>query len=435
MTELMQPLKRPIVGTFIHYSVIKKLKKQKYNFKSYTRLLELAKASVEAGVTLFFFSIKDFDFRQNLIFGTSYDIDSNQWRQDYYPLPDVLFKRGDEGSNKFIIEHIEDILNQHHVIKVNSQSYFDKWEVYRDLSKIDSASKYLPHSVLYQEENDLKNFLKQNNEAYLKGVRGGRGRWIFRIQKKPKGKFEYSYFVNKMVTGQAESWEDLVKEISKFFGERKFIIQKEIKLIKINDSKVDFRAELQRDGEGKLNIIGVSARIGKNQSPITIHSSAYPIEIFLKEVLNYPDLLLKELMAKVHHFLFTIYESLEKVYGTFGEMGIDFGIDQDGEIWFIEPNSKSAKVSLMKAYDQETFHQAFLNPLLFSKYLYMKKSNESDKSSGRMWEYDCDDCGDCCDCCECCDCDDYDGCDDCCDCCDCCDCDGCDDCDDCDDHE
>ncbi|MDQ0157915.1 YheC/YheD family protein [Robertmurraya andreesenii] len=74
----------------------------------------------------------------------------------------------------------------------------------------------------------------------------------------------------------------------------------------------------------------------------------------------------------------TIYESLEKVYGTFGEIGIDFGIDQAGEIWFIEPNSKSAKVSLMKAYDQETFHQAFVNPLLYAKYLYMQKNTDPD---------------------------------------------------------
>ena len=380
MTESMEHLKRPIVGTFIDNSVITRLKEQKYKFGSYNRVQELAKASAEADVTLFFFSIYDFDFKQNVIVGTRFDIDSNHWKQEYFPLPDVLYnRRGCGGSSKFIVEHIEDVLDEHQVIKVNSQSYFDKWEFYRDLSQINEVRKYLPYSVLYQGESDLRTFLKNNNEAYLKGVRGGRGRWIFRIRKKPEGKFEYSYYVNKMFTGQAESWMDLVRNIYKFFGERKFIIQKGINLIKIDDSKVDFRAELQRDGEGKINIIGVCARIGKSQSPITIHSSAYPIEKFLKEFMYYPDFAIKELMARVHQFLFTIYESLEKVYGTFGEMGIDFGIDQDGEIWFIEPNSKSAKVSLMKAYDQETFHQAFLNPLLFSKYLYMQKSTESDQ--------------------------------------------------------
>ena len=119
----------------------------------------MAKASVDAGVTLFFFSIYDFDFKQNVILGTSFDIDSNQWKQDYFPLPDVLYnRRAGGGSSKFIVEHIEDVLNEHQVIKVNSQSYFDKWEFYRDLSQINEVRKYLPYSVLYQEESDLERF-------------------------------------------------------------------------------------------------------------------------------------------------------------------------------------------------------------------------------------------------------------------------------------
>ncbi|MDQ0157143.1 YheC/YheD family protein [Robertmurraya andreesenii] len=307
----MVPLKRPIVGTFVSNSVIRRLNNQNYKFRSYERIQELAKASVEAGVTLFFFSIKDFNFKKNVIVGTSFDIDSNQWKQDDFPLPDVLYHRGGGGGpNKFSAKQMEDILDEHQVVKVNSQSYFDKWEVYRDLSQINEVRKYLPYSVLYQREHDLRKFLLRNNEAYLKGVRGGRGKWIFRIQRKPNWKFEYSYYLNKMYTGQAESWQDLIQEIYRFFGDREFIIQKGIDLIKIKDRRVDFRAELQRDGEGKINIIGVCARIGESQSPITIHSSAYPIETFFKEFLNWPDNVLEKLMERVHQFLLCAWQRI-----------------------------------------------------------------------------------------------------------------------------
>ncbi|MCM3584655.1 YheC/YheD family protein [Mesobacillus maritimus] len=376
----MMPLNRPIVGVFIDHSVILRLNKQKTNFRSYQRILEMAKASVEAEVTLYYFSIKNFDFKQNLILGTSFDVETNQWKQEYFPLPDILYnRRAGGGASKFIVEHIEDILDQHKVIKINTHSYFNKWEVYQELSQMAEVSQYLPYSVMYQDESDLKDFLKLRNEAYLKGVRGGRGRWIYRVRKKPEGKFEYSYFVNKMVREQVDSWEELINKIRKFYKSRNFIIQKTINLIQFNGSKVDFRAELQRNGEGELTIVGVCARIGKSNSPITIHSSAYPIEEFFKEFLYFSDEDVTKLMERVHQFLYSIYESLEKVYGKFGEIGIDFGIDEEGEIWFIEPNSKSAKVSLMKAYDQETFHQAFLNPLLYSKYLYRKKRTSDDQ--------------------------------------------------------
>ena len=185
-----------------------------------------------------------------------------------------------------------------------------------------------------------------------------------------------------MFIDEAECWDDLVREVHKFFGKREFIIQKGIKLIKVNDSKVDFRAELQRDGEGKVNIIGVCARIGKGQSPITIHSSAYPIKKFLKEYLYYSNIELEELIERVYQFLFTIYEPWKRCMGHLEKWESILGLIRMGRIWFIEPNSKSAKVSLMKAYGQETFHQAFLNPLLFSKYLYTQKSIESDKGLG-----------------------------------------------------
>ena len=77
-----------------------------------------------------------------------------------------------------------------------------------------------------------------------------------------------------------------------------------------------------------------------------------------------------------------MYSALEKIYGTFGEIGLDFGIDKKGEIWFIEPNAKSAKVSFQKAFGRRTFHQAFRNPLEFAKYLYEK--NEEKKKRSKM---------------------------------------------------
>lgn len=369
---------RPVIGVFVDHAVIRRLIKQKSLFKSYPRLEALAKASFEADVTLYYFSTNNFDFMQNLVFGTSFNFQLNKWEQQYFPLPDVLYnRRAGGGPSRFIFEHIEQIFEERQVVKINSKSYFDKWEVYQDLSQVSKVRKYLPYSVVYEQERHLKKFLKKNDEAYLKGVRGGRGKWIFRVRKLPEGKFEYSYYVDDVLSiGQVE-WAELIEEIQKFYGERKFIIQKAINLLKVEDSKVDFRAELQRDGEGKLNILGVCSRIGISQSPITIHSSAYPIEYFFKEFLQYSDEKINKLTGKIHKFLTKIYKALEKVYGVFGEIGIDFGIDQDGEIWFIEPNSKSAKVSLMKAYDDETFYHAFLNPVLFSKYLFYKKNRKT----------------------------------------------------------
>jgi hypothetical protein len=366
-------MEKPIIGVFINHSVIRKLKKQETNFDSYPRILELVKSSIEANKTLYFFSIRTFYFIKKQVLGTFYNSNTKRWEQKEFPLPDVLYnRRGGGGQSTNIANDIEKTILEHGAIKLNSQTYFDKWEVFQELSKY-PVMKYLPETVEYKNELDLFVFLFKHGRAYLKGTRGGKGRWIFRVRKLQDGTYEYSYFNDEVVMGHALCWFDLITKINKFYGSRKFIIQKTINLLEMNDRKVDFRAELQRNGTGNLEIMGVCARLGQSNSPITIHSSAYPFEKFLSEFLHYSDEKVNEMTEKVHEFLISIYTSLEDVYGIFGEIGIDFGLDEDGNIWFIEPNSKSAKVSLMKAYDYKTVHQVFLNPILFSEYLYKKK--------------------------------------------------------------
>jgi hypothetical protein len=54
--------------------------------------------------------------------------------------------------------------------------------------------------------------------------------------------------------------------------------------------------------------------------------------------------------SAVHEFLFSVYEYIENNYSEYAEIGIDFAIDTNEKIWFIEANSQSTKVSLNKAY-------------------------------------------------------------------------------------
>ena len=77
----------------------------------------------------------------------------------------------------------------------------------------------------------------------------------------------------------------------------------------------------------------------------------------------------QKLKKKIEQFLITAYTCIEKSYGTFGEIGIDFALDTDGKIWFIEANAKPAKDALYQAYDRETIRKAFQYPLEYAKYI------------------------------------------------------------------
>lgn len=370
---------RPIIAVLVENSVIQKLNKQQTAFRSYQRIQELSRASQESKVTLYFFSIKNLDIVQKKINGTYYCLKSNLWKQKEYPFPNILYNRRGEKRNDITFLKMEENFKEIGVLNINAKSYFDKWDVYDKLHQNTEVSPYLPFTQYYKTDEDIINFLAYHDAVYLKGVRGGRGKWIFKIKKLSNDEYEYSYFTDEMIVEKVDDVNSLLSAIHKFFKGNHFIIQKSIDLIQLDESKVDFRAEMQRNGKGELSILGISARVGRTMSPITIHSSAYPIVFFLREILHYSDEKMESTLDEVHDFLFTIYHAIEESYGTFGEIGIDFAIDESERIWFIEPNSRSAKVSLMKAFDETTFHLSFVNPVEYGKFLYRQSKNLTER--------------------------------------------------------
>jgi hypothetical protein len=85
------------------------------------------------------------------------------------------------------------------------------------------------------------------------------------------------------------------------------------------------------------------------------------------------------LQAKINRFLQTVFRAVEQVYGSFGEMGIDFGLDTQGHLWLIECNSKSAKVALYHAFGRQKVRQSFCNLLQYAKYLVEKQNNNNNQ--------------------------------------------------------
>ncbi|WP_040950285.1 YheC/YheD family protein [Gorillibacterium massiliense] len=368
---------KPLIGVFVLHHTIRNIKRKNYDFHSYVRMKELAKAGQEAQVSLFYFSTLMVDSKNESIRGLYWSAKFDEWKEKVFPFPDVLYdRRGTGGSEKYsmLAQNIGDIFARKNIKKVNSNSFFDKVDVYRRLKEVPEVSHYVPITELCEGDEDLILFLSNHPRAYLKAGRGGRGKQVLSVVKLPDKSYQISYMHDQIFTQIAAGAMELIDLVRKYFNGRSFVMQKEIDLIQIGASKVDFRAELQRNGRGQLEVAGICGRLGQENAPITIHSNAFPFQTFLRQFQLIPEQEIDSLTSKVHQFLLDIYLTLEKLYGTFGEIGIDFGIDKNGEIWFIEPNSRSAKVSMQKAYDPQTFHRTFLNPVEYAKYICLEKA-------------------------------------------------------------
>ncbi|BCU82116.1 hypothetical protein JIR001_18990 [Polycladomyces abyssicola] len=353
----------PLVGVFTSIGYIRYLKEQRPSFRS----IELEKANRDAKTVLFYFSIKDISFKKKTISGTSFNVRRGQWERRTYPFPDVLYDRGSGRATqkeKHVIARQQ--LSQFPISKINAQHYFDKWDLHEKLIQCNEMKPYLPETKLY-DFHELEKMLKKHSTIYLKSAIGSMGRRVMRLTK--DSHYNFSCFREELQTGTLDKLDDIHSVIEQFFGVDKIIMQQGIDLFKINNRNVDMRATVQRNGSDDLVINSIAVRIGIEGSPVTSSRSGSNVQRLDEFLENYGYHFSSDVKERIEKFLFQTYRCIENVYGPFGEMGIDFGLDNKGNVYFIESNSKPAKDTLYKSHDKNTIRNAFLNPLEYAKYL------------------------------------------------------------------
>ncbi|GGK26852.1 hypothetical protein GCM10010965_19490 [Caldalkalibacillus thermarum] len=246
------PLSKPIVGVFVFPKQIQKLIQQKPHY----RYVELSQANLTAKTTLYFFCQGDVDDELNKIKGTYFDTKEGLWKQSYFPFPDVLYRRTDSLNRPKYVK-LRQKIDEHGIKPLNYLEGFNKWDVYQHLFQDSAVNFYVPKAILFKDQDDLKQMLDRYHNIYVKPRRGGRGRGVMRITKLGQGNFETRSFSRQTVIHRGKTLAELAEKIREAYKGRKVIVQQGIDLIEYKNSIADLRAEVQRNGKGKLEIIGI----------------------------------------------------------------------------------------------------------------------------------------------------------------------------------
>jgi hypothetical protein len=361
----------PLIGTFTDSTSVRIASEQRPG----TKLRNLSLASKDAGTIIYFFSVDDYDNENERISGTFYNYVSKRFEKRSFPLPDILYDRGggilksQKSASDYIRQSIE---SNENVKRFNPRYFFDKLDVHNKLIRYKEVSKYLPETIPYKNANDLISMFNKYPILYIKDRIGNRGLGVTRVRKYPNGNFELSYFNKEFYKYGFDSFDELVEKLNELYKNKRAIIQCSIDVLNINNSNVDMRATVQRNGSGHLSVIACPVRVGNPECPITSTRSGsrvFPFENFFRKFYNSSEDEINTLKIRVNEFLLTTYKCIEDLYGIFGEIGIDFAIDNDKNIWFIECNAKPGKDTVYLSYDEATVKKAFLNPLEYSKYI------------------------------------------------------------------
>lgn len=217
--------------------------------------------------------------------------------------------------------------------------------------------------VQVKSKSDFILFLKDHHYSVLKPIRGNQGKNIFFIQVE-NNEVEIN-FDGKVKKFNVDKLDDFYDQNIKGHN---FIIQKYIASKTNHGSPFDIRIHVQRDGGNKWNTTKIYARIGSSNAMtanISAGGSMALASSFIKSTFEHNAELIIQRLTDIAEKL---PSEFQKFYSkNIDSLGIDLGVDREGNIWLFEINSFPGS----KFFE---FERA-LTRIDYLKYLLDQKSN------------------------------------------------------------
>lgn len=285
-------------------------------------------------VHFFYFTPKDIDFDEMLIRGYFYE--NKEWVPKVVEYPHVIYDRlrlRGYKRYKIVYDEFEDIPFTNEFFG-NSISKLEVYDKLKSTGQLDDAI------IPYQKVNRVKDifyFIYKYNIVILKPEVGSFARGVHYIEKLNNG---IDYLVIK---GEREKKFDqlrLTHYLRDLIRNNVFIVQEYIATRTIDNHPFDIRAHMHKDGNGEWKFAMIYPRIGVNYATISSTSNGGYIGGILGFLeRNFPKLNSHRLKTKLEELSLQIANLFEKFYShSFSELGIDFAVDEDGNLKIIEIN-------------------------------------------------------------------------------------------------
>ncbi|WP_162880757.1 YheC/YheD family protein [Paraliobacillus sediminis] len=220
-----------------------------------------------------------------------------------------------------------------------SRLFFNKWEMYKLLAPYDLPLK-IPYTSVFSIQS-FEQFTSSSMPFYVKPVHTWAGLHIARITP------VYNGYHVKFQSGTEETLPNqqvLWRKLEHYYQHTLVILQQQTPTIPFNSRAFDIRVHLQRDERGRWLYAGDLTRIGGDKSIVsnlfTNGGGVVETEFVLHH--SFPYAKGKKVIDNLAKAAFAISEVLDSQY-PFIDIGADFGVDQNGDLWLFEVNTNDAK--------------------------------------------------------------------------------------------
>lgn len=322
------------------------------------RVLQTYLKYVPKGIKLFSFMPSSIRWKQKRILGLHYI--NKKFRIKSFPIPPVIYNRYYRAENR-TFQRLKKEMG--HFRGFNDVTQFNKLHLYHLFLGSDFIH-FIPVTLPYQE-GQLHHLLDQYKVLYLKPSIGNRGKGVFRMERTETGAIHLSqhYFSPIKIANDPTVMEN---EINNLMGSRPYIVQQGVTFRQINGHNFDIRVLVQKNGTGRWTMTNMVSRIAYSGCFNTsMCEKVLPSEEILYHLYS-PDRT-QEMLQIIQDISIQVAACIENNGGYhLGEIGIDFGIDDNDLLWMIEINGQPQKNIYKK---HRTVQKVYENPIQYARFL------------------------------------------------------------------
>lgn len=294
---------------------------------SVTFTATIAKAK---GIDLLYFNSKGVDIENNTINGVIFK--NNKWKKIETSIPPLIDVSAFCLKHKTVINH----LKEHAYLTEDGNKRISKEQLQEVFAADDYYKKYVIPSAYCSSFSVVDDFLSNYDEVVIKPVFSRKGAGIYKVTKKSSD----NYIIGHNQLQKEATYEELKAFYNDKIADKRHVIQKFIVSKTPLGHPFDCRVHLEKNGEGKWEIARKHFRIGIGQKVISNTSQGggvIEVDVFLKE--NFPDTV-DEMIEKLDTAGIEIASKIEEIRETeLSTMGLDVGIDKEGNLYLFEANS------------------------------------------------------------------------------------------------
>jgi hypothetical protein len=340
-------------------------------------LRRLMKTGSLAGLPVFAFAPWTWSPVDASVTGWTWDVEKGVWQRRRRPLPKLVYDRSwpaDQKERSRFTAALQKIGERERLVHLNGKLP-DKGHVYAVLTRDSRLAELLPPTETYSGPATFESWLdRHNGSAFLKPAQGSQGRRVAAYVRRPDGSvtLQGRYRDNRPFAVTFGNSSEAADRLDRWIGDRIYLMQPLLDLRGPGGEPFDLRALVQKNGRSRWTLTGVAVRSGRPGTvTANLHGGgkAAPAEELLTRMFG--RLRMKELLQQIHDSCRDLVRRLEQQYGRFAELGLDFGIDRSGRLWFLEANSKPGRTA-MAGIGASAANAAAVRPIAYARSILLR---------------------------------------------------------------